>query len=419
MRRPALLTLNAGSSSVKFSLFLVEDDTIVETPHVWGQIDGIGTAHPRWRVRRGKNPSETVALSLTGSLDQQHEDAFTHLVDWLSTHVDDVKILATGHRIVHGGARFHEPVRLTPEMVTELEQLVPLAPLHQPHNLRPIKRMLERRADWVQVGCFDTAFHTTQPKLAQMFPLPRKLFDEGIRRYGFHGLSYDYVSRRLPEVLGPERAKGRVIIAHLGNGASLCALREGKSVATTMGFTTIDGLMMGTRSGSIDPGLVLHLIEYGGMSVTQVDHMLYKESGLLGVSGISQDMRELLASDDPHAREAVELFCYRLVREIGSLAAALGGLDALVFTAGIGEHAAPVRARVAEQLRWLSAVLDPQANERTAGVAGRIDAPDSRVALAVVPTNEEAMIAHYTLEVLRREGSATIAANPPAADANR
>jgi acetate kinase len=405
MRRPALLTLNAGSSSVKFSLFLVEDDTIVETPHVWGQIDGIGTAHPRWRVRRGKNPSETVALSLTGSLDQQHEDAFTHLVDWLSTHVDDVKILATGHRIVHGGARFHEPVRLTPEMVTELEQLVPLAPLHQPHNLRPIKRMLERRADWVQVGCFDTAFHTTQPKLAQMFPLPRKLFDEGIRRYGFHGLSYDYVSRRLPEVLGPERAKGRVIIAHLGNGASLCALREGKSVATTMGFTTIDGLMMGTRSGSIDPGLVLHLIEYGGMSVTQVDHMLYKESGLLGVSGISQDMRELLASDDPHAREAVE--------------AALGGLDALVFTAGIGEHAAPVRARVIERLDWLGAVLDPQANERIAGIAGRIDAPDSRVALAVVPTNEEAMIARYTLEVLRREGSATIAANPPAADANR
>ena len=210
-----------------------------------------------------------------------------------------------------------------------------------------------------------------------------------------------------------------MIIAHLGNGASLCALREGKSVATTMGFTTIDGLMMGTRSGSIDPGLVLHLIEYGGMSVTQVDHMLYKESGLLGVSGISQDMRELLASDDPHAREAVELFCYRLVREIGSLAAALGGLDALVFTAGIGEHAAPVRARVIERLDWLGAVLDPQANERIAGIAGRIDAPDSRVALAVVPTNEEAMIARYTLEVLRREGSATIAANPPAADANR
>ena len=397
MRRPALLTLNAGSSSVKFSLFLVEDDTIVETPHVWGQIDGIGTAHPRWRVRRGKNPSETVALSLTGSLDQQHEDAFTHLVDWLSTHVDDVKILATGHRIVHGGARFHEPVRLTPEMVTELEQLVPLAPLHQPHNLRPIKRMLERRADWVQVGCFDTAFHTTQPKLAQMFPLPRKLFDEGIRRYGFHGLSYDYVSRRLPEVLGPERAKGRVIIAHLGNGDSLCALREGKSVATTMGFTTIDGLMMGTRSGSIDPGLVLHLIEYGGMSVTQVDHMLYKESGLLGVSGISQDMRELLASDDPHAREAVELFCYRLVREIGSLAAALGGLDALVFTAGIGEHAAPVRRKVAELAAWMGVKIDAAAN---ADHARRIDAADSRVAVAVVPTNEERMIARYTAEAL-------------------
>ena len=277
-----------------------------------------------------------------------------------------------------------------------LDTFVPLAPLHQPHNLRAVRAVATLMPDVPQVGCFDTAFHRTQPAVAQAFALPRRISAEGVKRYGFHGLSYDYVARQLPGIIG-ERAQGAVVIAHLGNGASMCALRDGRSVASTMGFTAVEGLMMGTRTGSLDPGVMLYLMEQKGMDAKALTNLLYKESGLLGVSGISQDMRTLLTSDAPEAKEAVDLFCYRIARELGSLAAAAGGLDALVFTGGIGEHAAPVREKVATMAAWMGIEIDPAAN---ADHARRIDTAASRVAVAVVPTNEERMIARYTAETL-------------------
>ena len=297
---------------------------------------------------------------------------------------------------MHGGEHYSAPTRLDESVLRTLDTFVPLAPLHQPHNLRAVRAVAMLMPNVPQVGCFDTAFHRTQPAVAQAFALPRKYSAEGVKRYGFHGLSYDYVARQLPDVIG-ERARGAVVIAHLGNGASMCALRDGKSVASTMGFTAVEGLMMGTRTGSLDPGVMLYLMEQKGMDAKALTSLLYKESGLLGVSGISQDMRTLLASDAPEAREAVELFCYRIARELGSLAAAAGGLDALVFTGGIGEHAAPVREKVATMAAWMGIEIDPAAN---ADHARRIDTAASRVAVAVVPTNEERMIARYTAETL-------------------
>jgi len=299
------------------------------------------------------------------------------------------------HRIVHGGREYCTPLRLDAATLVELEALVPLAPLHQPYGLAPVQAIEAMRPRLAQVACFDTAFHVTQPAVAQTFPLPRRFTANGVRRYGFHGLSYDYINRTLPRWVGG--ATGRTIVAHLGNGASLCAIRDGASVASTMGFTALEGLMMGTRSGSLDPGVVLHLILEKGLSAERVQHLLYKESGLLGVSGISGDMRELLASSAPEAAEAIELFVYRIVREIGSLTAALGGLDHLVFTAGIGERAAPVRAAVAEGCGWLGATLDPAAN---AAHAVRIAGADSRVGVWVIPTDEERMIAWHTARSL-------------------
>jgi acetate kinase len=297
---------------------------------------------------------------------------------------------------VHGGEHYSAPTPLSEAVLRELDSFVPLAPLHQPHNLRAVRAVAALMPDVPQVGCFDTAFHRSQPAVAQAFALPRKLSAEGVKRYGFHGLSYDYVARQLPAVIG-ERAMGAVVIAHLGNGASMCALRDGKSVASTMGFTAVEGLMMGTRTGSLDPGVMLYLMEQKGMDAKSLTNLLYKESGLLGVSGISQDMRTLLSSSAPEAAEAVDLFCYRIARELGSLAAAAGGLDALVFTGGIGEHAAQVREKVAALSAWLGIAIDSSAN---AAHATRIDAAGSRVAVAVVPTNEERMIARYTVETL-------------------
>ena len=390
----SVLVINAGSSSLKFALFPIEPE-LARNPALSGQIEGIG-ATPQLSARDADGNRYRESVLTGGSQGEQHKDSLNHLFRWLSAHNPDLDVVAAGHRIVHGGELHSAPVVLNESVLRDLEGFIPLAPLHQPHNLRAVRAVAALIPEIPQVGCFDTAFHRTQSPLAQAFALPRAISAEGVKRYGFHGLSYDYVARQLPEVIG-ERAHGAVLIAHLGNGASMCALREGKSVATTMGFTAVEGLMMGTRTGSLDPGVLLYLMEQKGMNAKTLTNLLYKESGLLGVSGISQDMRTLLASDAREAREAVDLLCYRIAREIGSLAAAAGGLDALVFTGGIGEHAAHVRAQVAKLSAWLGVAIDPEANDVH---ALRIDAPDSRVAVAVVPTNEEGMIAHYTLERL-------------------
>jgi acetate kinase len=390
----AVLVINAGSSSLKFALFATEP-SLAATAALSGQIEGIG-ATPTLSARDAAGVRYQEPVATAGGQTEQHRDALNHLFSWLTAHNPALDIVAAGHRIVHGGELYSAPVRLNEFVLRDLDGFVPLAPLHQPHNLRAVRAVAALMPDIAQVGCFDTAFHRTQPALAQAFALPRAITAEGVKRYGFHGLSYDYVARQLPEIVG-ERASGAVLIAHLGNGASMCALRDGKSVASTMGFTAVEGLMMGTRTGSLDPGVLLYLMEQKRMDAKALTNLLYKESGLLGVSGISQDMRTLLASDAREAREAVDLFCYRIAREVGSLAAAAGGLDALVFTGGIGEHAAPVRERVARLCGWLGVEIDADAN---AAHAQRIDTEASRVAVAVVPTNEERMIARYTTEML-------------------
>lgn len=390
----AVLVLNAGSSSLKFALYPINGELATE-PAFSGQVEGIG-ATPEITLKTASGARIQEAVRTSGSQSEQHRDALNHVFGLLTRHNPDLEIVAAGHRVVHGGDHYSAPTRLDEAVLRTLDTFVPLAPLHQPHNLRAVRAVGTLMPDVPQVGCFDTAFHRTQPAVAQAFALPRRISAEGVKRYGFHGLSYDYVARQLPDIIG-ERAKGAVVIAHLGNGASMCALRDGKSVASTMGFTAVEGLMMGTRTGSLDPGVMLYLMEQKAMDAKALTNLLYKESGLLGVSGISQDMRTLLASGAPEAKEAVDLFCYRIARELGSLAAAAGGLDALVFTGGIGEHAAAVREKVAELSAWLGVKIDAAAN---ADHARRIDAADSRVAVAVVPTNEERMIARYTVETL-------------------
>lgn len=390
----AVLVLNAGSSSLKFALYPINGELATE-PAFSGQVEGIG-ATPEITLKTASGARIQEAVRTSGSQSEQHRDALNHVFGLLTQHNPDLEIVAAGHRVVHGGDHYSAPTRLDEAVLRTLDTFVPLAPLHQPHNLRAVRAVATLMPDVPQVGCFDTAFHRTQPAVAQAFALPRRISAEGVKRYGFHGLSYDYVARQLPDIIG-ERAKGAVVIAHLGNGASMCALRDGKSVASTMGFTAVEGLMMGTRTGSLDPGVMLYLMEQKAMDAKALTNLLYKESGLLGVSGISQDMRTLLASGAPEAKEAVDLFCYRIARELGSLAAAAGGLDALVFTGGIGEHAAAVREKVAELSAWLGVKIDAAAN---ADHARRIDAADSRVAVAVVPTNEERMIARYTVETL-------------------
>lgn len=388
----AILTINAGSSSIKFALF-ERDDPVRPQAALRGELDGIG-AQPRLKARNAQGAvlAELTFAELAGlPADEQHRRSLDFLVRWLDEHDNAWRIVAVGHRVVHGADRYAAPVALSPTDVDALAGFVPLAPLHQPYNVAGIRALAALLPEVPQVACFDTAFHMTQPERARRFALPRRLSDAGIKRYGFHGLSYEYVARVLPQHLGA-KADGRIVVAHLGNGASMCALKERRSVATTMGFTALDGLMMGTRCGAIDPGVLLHLMEFRGMDAAALTKLLYKESGLLGVSGVSQDMRALLDSPAPEAAEAVELFCYRIARELGSLAAALGGLDALVFTAGIGEHAAPVRERVCRQSEWLGMRLDAAANARH---ATRISAPDSPVDVLVLPTNEEWMIAQH------------------------
>jgi acetate kinase len=395
----ALLTINAGSSSIKFALFARSSngDAIPAQPELVGLYDGIGAAqgaHLKARDARGRTLDD-ADLDLSG--DHPHNAALGHLVRWLQEHEAGWRIVGVGHRVVHGAQDFSHPILLDDAAVARLKQFIPLAPLHQPHNLAGIEAMRAALPGVPQVACFDTAFHRSQPPIAQLFALPRRITAQGVRRYGFHGLSYEYIADVLPQHLPPAQADGRVIVAHLGNGASMCAMVGRKSQATTMGFTAVEGLMMGTRTGALDPGVLLYLMDYDGMDAKALTQLLYKESGLLGVSGISQDMRELLASDRAEAREAIDLFCYRIVREIGSLAAAIGGLDALVFTGGIGEHAAPVRAQVCRQLAWLGVALDETAN---AADAVRIGAPDARVASLVLPTNEEWMLARHAAEKL-------------------
>lgn len=390
----ALLTLNAGSSSIKFALF-ERAHPVPARPWLVGQIDGLGV-QPHLKVKDASGQTlDDRDLPLADT--NPHRAALAHLVEWLHAHEAGVRIDAVSHRVVHGGETYAQPIVIDDGHLARLAQFIPLAPLHQPHNLAGIAAMQAALPGVPQIACFDTAFHRTQPALAQLFALPRRLTAQGVRRYGFHGLSYEYIAEVLPQHLDAERANGRVIVAHLGNGASLCGLIGRQSQATTMGFTAVDGLMMGTRTGSLDPGVLLYLMEYQGMDAAALTRLLYKESGLLGVSGISADMRVLLASERPEAKEAIELFCYRIVREIGSLAAALGGLDALVFTGGIGEHAAPVREKVCAPLGWLGIELDVAAN---ATHAKRISSATSRVTVLVLPTNEEWMLARHAAALI-------------------
>ncbi|CAB1369441.1 acetate/propionate family kinase [Denitratisoma oestradiolicum] len=395
--KDAILTLNAGSSSIKFALYELSDP-IPEQAELTGQIDGIG-ARPHIKARdKSGQALDDVDIPLAGDADAQHHAAVEFLVQWLHGHEAGWRIAGVGHRVVHGADRYSRPLLLDDENIAVLQGFIPLAPLHQPHNLDGIAALRACLPEIPQVACFDTAFHTTQPPVATRYALPRRISDLGVKRYGFHGLSYEYIAETLPQYLD-NQARGRVIVAHLGNGSSLCAMKDGRSIATTMGFTAIEGLMMGTRTGSIDPGVLLYLMEFQDMDAAALTRLLYKESGLLGVSGISQDMRTLLVSEAPEAREAVDLFCYRIVREIGSLVAALGGLDVLVFTAGIGEHAAPVRQQVCSALSWLGMELDPAAN---AADARCISLVGSATPVLVLPTNEEWMIARHTAERIAR-----------------
>lgn len=383
-----LLVLNTGSSSIKFALH----DASGETRIAHGAIEAIGRA-PSLRLHHaGKTQDITpqgAALSDTGAL-------VKWLLATLAEQLGPMDMLAAGHRVVHGGRNFSHPVTITDSVLAELEALSPLAPAHQPYNVAGIRAIAAGWPQAVQVACFDTAFHQTRPRRAQIFALPRALTDEGILRYGFHGLSYEHIAGRLADVLGEKVAAGKVIVAHLGSGASLCALDSGRSMDTTMGFTVLDGLMMGTRCGQIDPGVLLHLMRTKGLDADALERLLGKKSGLLGVSGISQDMRDLLASPAPEAAEAVDLFVHMIVRHIGALAATLGGLDGLVFTAGIGERSPAVRQRVMEKLGWLGLVPDEVANQADRTI---ISKPDSRIVAAMIPTDEEGVILKALLAV--------------------
>jgi len=385
----SILVVNAGSSSLKFSLFRVDDAAGLHLA-ARGQLDGIGT-RPRLKASDGAG-SPLVDSGIAVSEAREVKDAVGLTGAWLRTQFTGEPLLAVGHRVVHGGAEFSRPVRVDASVLSELERLVPLAPLHQPHNLAAIRMLLETQPQMPQVACFDTAFHRAHPQLADLYALPWEYYEAGVRRYGFHGLSYEYIATALPKV-APGIAGGRVVVAHLGSGASLCAMRAGKSVDSTMGFSTLDGVPMGTRPGGIDPGVLLYLVAQRGMPPAELEKLLYKDSGLLGLSGVSNDMRVLLESREPRARIAVDYFVYRVAREIGALAATLGGVDGLVFTAGIGENSADIRARIVGACAWLGVALDAEANRRG---GPRISPDGGAVSAWVVPTNEELMIARHT-----------------------
>jgi acetate kinase len=390
-----ILVVNAGSSSIKFQLFLVAAHDELRRS-LKGQIEGIGV-RPR-----------LIAKQIEGQLPIEEEwpapevatvpNALDKLVAFLRERLGTLPT-AIGHRVVHGGPDFSEPTAINDAVIERLEEFTPLAPLHQPNNLAPIRAVRARQHELLQVACFDTAFHRNHPEIADRYALPEQLYEEGVRRYGFHGLSYEYIAGRLPEI-APEIAHGRVVVAHLGSGASMCAISAGKSVESTMGFTALDGLPMGTRPGQLDPGIMLYLMSEKRMSAKEIERLLYHESGLKGLSGISNDVRELLASPDPRAKLALDHFVYRISLFAGMLAAALGGIDGLVFTAGIGENAPAIREAVAKRLTWLGLDLDAKAN---ASGEARISNKESRVVCYVIPTDEELMIARHTLAVLRSQ----------------
>ena len=389
-----VLTLNAGSSSLKFALFDAEGGEDAGAL-LRGMVEEIPTK-PRFSASGADSVSlaeeewPEAAGDFAGIVDR--------LIDRIEAHLDDDRLIAVGHRVVHGGPDHAKPERVTPALLAELGRLTRLAPLHEPQNIAPIRALAEARPSLTQIACFDTAFHRTMPAVATRYALPRDFEAQGIRRYGFHGLSYEYIAGQLARAAS-ELVAGRLIVAHLGNGASLCALKAGKSVDTTMGFSTLDGLVMGTRPGSLDPGVILHLLKERGMTADGIEDLLYRRSGLLGVSGgLSSDMRVLLGSDDPRAAEAVELFAYRIAREAGALASSLCGLDGFVFTGGIGEHSSAVRALVCARLDWLGLKIDAEANERGDGM---ISAPQSPVELRVIATDEERMIASHVLRTVR------------------
>jgi len=386
----AVVVLNAGSSSIKFCTFRRDGGRLER--ELRGQVAGLGTA-PRLSARRGADVAVDRALDDAAA---NHAQALDILLEFLRTELRGETIVGVGHRVVHGGLEFMAPTRIDAGILERLRRYEPLAPLHQPHNLAAIRLMLERLPGVPEVACFDTAFHHTVPEVAHLFALPPRFAAAGIRRYGFHGLSYEYVASVLP-ALDAQAAAGRTVVFHLGNGSSMCALEGGRSVATTMGFTAVDGLPMGTRTGAMDPGVLLFMFDELGMSVREVERLLYHESGLLGMSGISSDVRDLLASNAAAAQLALDVFVYRARRELGSLAAALGGLDAVVFTAGIGENQPEIRRRICRDAAWLGLELDDAAN---AGHGPRISTMASRVSAWVVPTDEETMIARHVERLL-------------------
>ena len=380
---PLIGVINAGSSSLKFSIYEGEKRLLA------ANIDGIGVRPIA--IATDANGDPIAPPDFARSVPASPSEVLPTILPWARRHLGTRRLTALGHRVVHGGIRHSKPARVTPELLAELEELVPLAPLHEPHNLAPIRTAMEINPELPQVACFDTAFHRTAPELEQAFALPYTLYDEGVRRYGFHGLSYEYIASVLPE-RAPEIAEGRVIVAHLGNGCSACAMQARRSIATTMGFTALDGIPMGTRCGALDPGVLLHLLQQKAMTADALVDLLYRRSGMLGLSGVSSDFRELLASGEPRARFAIDFFCYNIARHIGSLAAALGGLDGLVFTAGVGENAAAIRNKICEACAWLGLELDAAANNQH---QTRISTPNSRVAAFVIRTDENLMIARH------------------------
>ena len=386
----AVLVLNAGSSSIKFCLFRIVDGQAVRD--LRGQVSGLGTV-PRFTSRREGGPALDVPLG-TGPM--THVAALDRLLEAVQAELGAARIVGVGHRVVHGGLEFMAPTRVDEAVLQRLDRYVPLAPLHQPHNLAAIRALLARLPGVPEVACFDTAFHHSVPDVAQLFALPPRFAAAGVRRYGFHGLSYEYIASQLPAV-DARAAAGRTVVFHLGNGSSMCALHAGRSIATTMGFTAVDGLPMGTRCGALDPGVVLFLMDEMKLGARDIERLIYHESGLLGMSGVSSDVRDLLASAEPAAAVALDVFVYRAARELGSLAAALGGLDALVFTAGIGENQAEIRARICRQAEWLGVALDVAANDRH---GQRISTAGSATAAYVIPTDEESMIARHVLGLL-------------------
>jgi acetate kinase len=387
------VVLNAGSSSLKFAVYRRPEAEGWEIA-ARGQIEGIGVS-PKFSAKDGAG-TRLVDRALDKMVVHDSRSALGALAEWLRSQWGGARILGVGHRVVHGGAKFGGPTIVTPEVMKALRALIPLAPLHQPYNLAAIEAVAERLPGVPQVACFDTSFHRTQPPVAELVPLPKDIRDGGVQRYGFHGLSYEYIASTLPEV-APDVAHGRVLVAHLGSGASLCALKDLKSVDTSLGFTALDGLCMGTRPGELDPGVVLYLFQNLGLTAKDVESLLYKRSGLLGISGISNDMRDLLGRTEPEAKLAVDYFVYRAAREIGALASVLRGIDALVFTAGIGENSAEIRARICDASAWLGIDLDPAANEAR---GPRITRAGSAVSGWVIPTNEELIIARHTGRLL-------------------